>query len=143
MFSPEEKQEILRLTTKIVSAYGSKKTVALSDLPGLIANVHQALATVGAEQEAPKLKPAVPIEKSVSGSYIVCLEDGKQRKVLKSHLRIAHNLTPAEYRERWGLPADYPVVAPDYAAARSQMAKKIGLGTEKTGRPKRGRKSRK
>ena len=99
-----------------------------ADLPGIIAVVHETLATLGPEEAAPKPKPAVPIKQSVKSEYIVCLDDGRKLKMLKRHLKTAYNMTPAEYRERWGLPRDYPMVAPNYAATRSKLAKKIGLG---------------
>lgn len=137
MATHEERQELLTLTSKIVSAYASKNTVAASDIAGLIASVHGSLAATGQEPKAAALTPAIPIKKSVFGGHIVCLEDGLSKKMLKRHLRVAHGLTPEEYRERWGLPRDYPMTCPDYAAARSELAKKIGLGT----RGKRGQKS--
>ncbi len=94
--------------------------------------MHQTLATVGTEEAAPKPKPAVPIKQSVKPDYIVCLEDGKKLKMLKRHLKTAYNMTPDDYRKRWGLPSDYPMVAPNYAKQRRALAKKIGLG-RKTG----------
>lgn len=119
------------LTTDIVSAYVTNNTVASSDLPGLIATVHSALT--GAAQKAmepvvEELVPAVPVKKSVTGDHIICLEDGKKFKSLKRHLRTRYDLSPEEYRAKWNLPADYPMVAPNYAAARSELAKKMGLG---------------
>ena len=135
-----EKEELLTLTAEIAAAYLSNNTVPPSELPDLLANVHQALATVGAEQEDPNLVPAVPVRKSVSGSHIICLEDGVKQKMIKRHLRSAHDMSPEEYREKWQLPSDYPMVAPDYAALRSRMAKKIGLG--KQARGKRGNRGR-
>ncbi len=127
---PENTQEteLLELTTKVVAAHVANNPIAVTDVPGLIATVHQALATLGAEQEAPRPEPAVPIKKSVTPDYIICLEDGKKLNMLKRHLKTAHGMTPAEYRERWGLPRDYPMVAPNYAKQRSALAKKIGLG---------------
>lgn len=127
----EAKAELVDLTAEIVAAYVSNNAVVSTDLPGLIAGVHKALATAvdGAnEPEAPPLKPAVSPRKSVTPDYIICLEDGKKFKSLKRHLRTHYNLTPEEYREKWGLPRDYPMVAPNYAAARSKLAKKMGLG---------------
>lgn len=122
---------LIELTTDIVAAYVSNNPVPVTELPGLIANVHLALlqqaATPAQEDSEPK-KPAVPIKKSVTPDYIVCLEDGKQFKSLKRHLSTHHGLTPDEYRTKWGLPADYPLVAPNYAAARSALAKSMGLG---------------
>jgi predicted transcriptional regulator len=129
-----EKGELLTLTAEIVSAYTANNAVPPSELSDLLANVHQALATVGTEQGAPE--PALPIKKSVSRSHIVCLECGKKQKMLKRHLRTSHDTNPDDYRERWRLPAEYPMVAPEYAASRSKLAKKIGLGT------KRGRQSK-
>lgn len=126
--------ELLELATEIVSAYVSNNTVAAAELPTLINEVQRALveASAGAP-EAPQeeLRPAVPLRRSVTPDYIVCLEDGKQFKSLKRHLKTHYNLTPAEYRERWGLPSDYPMVAPSYAAARSALAKKMGLGQKR------------
>ncbi len=97
-------------------------------MPGLIATVHETLATLGPEEAAPRPEPAVPIKQSVKPEYIVCLDDGKKLKMLKRHLKTAYNMTPDDYRKRWGLPSDYPMVAPNYAATRSKLAKKIGLG---------------
>ena len=118
----------LEMTAKIVSAHISSNAVPLSDLPSLIRTVHEALASP-AGTPAP-LTPVVPIKKSVTPNYIVCLEDGNKLKMLKRHLKADHNMTPKEYRERWGLPADYPMVAASYAERRSVLAKKIGLGTK-------------
>ena len=124
-------KELLEYTTEIVAAHVSNNTVAVPDLPDLIHQVYKTLASVesatAAVQERPE--PAVPIKKSVTNDYIVCLEDGKKLKMLKRHLKTAYNMSPDEYRERWGLPSDYPMVAPSYAAQRSTLAKKIGLGT--------------
>jgi predicted transcriptional regulator len=122
--------ELLELTTEIVSAHAGHNTVAPAELPRLIQDVYRTLAQVGASREAPERpRPAVPIEKSVAADHIVCLEDGKQLKMLKRHLKSAYNMTPEQYRERWGLKPGYPMVAPNYAKHRSQLAKKIGLGT--------------
>ena len=126
-----ESPSLLDLTTEIVAAYASHNTVAMNDLPGLITHVYGALRGIGAvpaEPPAEPLAPAVPIKKSVMPDYIVCLEDGRKMKLLKSHLAKHHDLTPAEYRQRWGLAKDYPMTAPAYAAARSAMATSIGLG---------------
>lgn len=124
-------EDILALTAKIVAAHVSNNTVPLSDLPGLIHQVHQALSGVGSSgMTAPRPQPAVPVKKSVMPDYIVCLEDGKKLKMLKRHLKTAYNLTPEQYRERWELPADYPMVAPNYAKQRSQLARDLGLGTK-------------
>ena len=125
---------VVELTTEIVSAYVSNHSVASGDLANLIRDVHTALqksATGGGEPEPAPLEPAVSVKKSVTADGIVCLEDGKKFKSLKRHLRTDHNLSPEEYRARWGLPRDYPMVAPNYAASRSELAKKMGLGTRK------------
>ena len=126
--------DLIDLTADIVSAYVSNNSVSANDLPRLIADVHQALTrTHGgtAEPEPEPLKPAVNPKKSVFPDFIVCLEDGKKFKSLKRHLRTHYDLSPEEYREKWGLPNDYPMVAPNYAAARSQLAKKMGLGQQR------------
>jgi predicted transcriptional regulator len=124
-------QELIELSTEIVAAYVSHNALSPSDLPKLIAEVHGALRSLSSN-EAPvaveELKPAVPIRKSVAADYIICLEDGKKFKSLKRHLRTHYNLSPEEYREKWGLPADYPMVAPSYSATRSKLAKDNGLG---------------
>ena len=129
-----EKAELLNLTTKIVTAYVTKNPVGIAELCDLIASVSQNLATVRTEGVTPKLEPAVPIKKSATRAHITCLEDGTKLKMIKRHLRIAHQMTPEAYREKWGLAADYPMVAPDYAAVRSKLAKQIGLGTQGRGR---------
>jgi predicted transcriptional regulator len=125
------KTELLGLTAQIVSAHVSHNPVPAAELPGLISEVFRTLTGVGSapapEPERPQ--PAVPIKKSITPAYLICLEDGKKLKMLKRHLKTAYNLSPEQYRERWGLPADYPMVAPDYAKHRSSLAKKIGLGT--------------
>ncbi len=129
-----EHTDLLAFTTEIVSSHLSNNQVAAEEIPALIQKVYKTLSNVngetGAMMERPQ--PAVPIKKSVTPDYIVCLEDGKKLKMLKRHLKTAYNMTPEEYRERWGLPADYPMVAPNYAEKRSKLAKQIGLGT--TGR---------
>ena len=127
---PENTQEteLLEHTTKIVAAHVSHNAMPAADLPRLIATVHETLATLGPEEAAPRPEPAVPIKQSVKPEYIVCLDDGKKLKMLKRHLKTAYNMTPDDYRKRWGLPSDYPMVAPNYAATRSELAKKIGLG---------------
>ncbi len=102
--------------------------ISRGDLPRLIATVHETLAKLGTEEAAEKPTPAVSIKQSVKPDYIICLEDGKKQKMLKRHLMTAHSMTPGDYRKRWGLPLDYPIVAPNYAATRSELAKKIGLG---------------
>ena len=123
--------ELLELTTEIVAAHVGNNTVNVADLPQLINEVYKTLASVGSAQVVPERpQPAVPIKKSVTPDYIICLEDGKKLKMLKRHLKTAYNMTPEEYRERWGLAADYPMVAPNYAKHRSSLAKKIGLGTK-------------
>jgi len=126
-----DKTEILELTAEVVSAHVSNNTVAVSDLPNLIKEVYGTLAGLGLETpEAERPQPAVSIRKSITPDFIICLEDGKKLKMLKRHLKTAYDMTPDEYRERWGLAADYPMVAPNYAAHRSSLAKKIGLGTK-------------
>jgi len=132
------KTELLGLTAQIVSAHVSHNPVPAAELPGLINEVFRTLSGVGSapapEPERPQ--PAVPIKKSITPGYLICLEDGKKLKMLKRHLKTAYNLSPEQYRERWGLPADYPMVAPDYAKHRSSLAKKIGLGTTPRARGK-------
>ncbi len=126
-----DSNELLGLTEKIVSAHVGNNAVARADLPDLIKTVHTALTNITTAGETPpKPNPAVPIKKSVTPNQIVCLEDGKKFKMLKRHLKADHNMTPKEYRERWGLASDYPIVAPKYAEKRSALAKKIGLGTK-------------
>lgn len=121
--------ELLKLTAEIVAAHVSNNKLPANDLPQLIAQVHTSLTDAGGSNGAPQRpSPAVPIKKSVTPDHIVCLEDGKKLKMLKRHLKTSYDLTPEQYRERWGLPADYPMVAPSYAKKRSQLAKKIGLG---------------
>jgi predicted transcriptional regulator len=123
--------DVLGLTAQIVSAHVSKNNVAPEALPALIQDVFRTLSNVGREPaQADKPQPAVPVKKSVFPDHIICLEDGKKLKMLKRHLMTSYNMTPDQYRERWGLPADYPMVAPDYARHRSSLAKKIGLGTK-------------
>jgi predicted transcriptional regulator len=124
--------KVLGLTTDVVSAFISKNRITVADLRALIAQVHATLTATAAgksEAEPQKLEPAVPIKNSVKAEYIVCLEDGKKFKSLKRHLRNAFNLTPEEYRKKWGLKYDYPMVAPAYAAKRSELAKGMGLGS--------------
>jgi predicted transcriptional regulator len=127
--------DLLALTAEIVSAHVANNAVRSGDLPQLIHDVHQALADIGGDK-APAGNPAVPVKKSVMPDYIVCLEDGKKLKMLKRHIKTAYGLTPEQYRERWQLPPDYPMVAPNYAKTRSRLAKKIGLGTKGIGRRK-------
>lgn len=123
--------DAMRMTTDIVASFVSNNKIAADELGDLIRTVHKTLAGLsGAEQNAPveRPKPAVPINKSVQHDHIVCLEDGKKLKMLKRYLRSTYNMSPDDYRRRWGLPADYPMVAPAYAARRSEFAKSIGLG---------------
>jgi predicted transcriptional regulator len=125
------KLDVMTLTADIVSSFVSGNKMAAADLPGFIDQIHAALATVAAGKSKPEpqnLEPAVPIKNSVKPDYIVCLEDGKKFKSLKRHLRSSFNLSPEEYRTKWGLKFDYPMVAPNYAAQRSQLAKSMGLG---------------
>jgi predicted transcriptional regulator len=125
-------QLLVELTADIVAAYVSNHVVQVSDLTNLIADVHQALNNTASPTPAPvvveKPKPPVPIRKSIEDDYLICLEDGQKFKSLKRHLMTHYNMTPDEYREKWGLPADYPMVAPAYAEARSRLAKEMGLG---------------
>lgn len=127
-------ETLITLTADIVAAHVSNNSVAVSDLPLLIANVHGALAGLGTkapEPEAKKQEPAVSIRSSIKPDYIVCLEDGKKLKMLKRHLMTHYQMTPEQYRAKWNLPADYPMVAPNYAEQRRSLAKKIGLGTKR------------
>ena len=142
---PDDKPsaELLELTTRVVAAHVAHNAMPIADLPGLIATVHETLATVGTDEPAAKPTPVVPIKQSVKPEYIVCLDDGKKLKMLKRHLKTAYNMTPAEYRERWGLPSDYPMVAPNYAKQRSALAKKIGLGRKAGTKAKKPSKSKK
>jgi predicted transcriptional regulator len=126
--------DLVELTADIVSAYVSNNAIVSADLPDLIDQTFDALKESAAKEFQPlkeELNPAVPIKKSVTPDYIICLEDGKQFKSLRRHIRSSYNLTPEEYREKWGLPYDYPMVAPNYAARRSAMAKKFGLGRKR------------
>jgi predicted transcriptional regulator len=123
--------ELLRMTADVVAAYVSNNTLATAQLADVIHAVYNSLRGLEgqvAEAPAEPLKPAVPIRKSITPEYLVCLEDGKKLKMLKRHLRSTYNMTPDDYRTKWGLPADYPMVAPKYAEQRSEFAKKIGLG---------------
>ncbi|MBL4784100.1 MAG: MucR family transcriptional regulator [Cohaesibacteraceae bacterium] len=129
-----EISELIELTADIVSAYVSNNAVAAVDIPNLITEVHKALEKTAAPQpeEVPEAqKPAVNPKKSIQPDFLICLEDGKKFKSLKRHLRTHYNLSPEEYREKWGLASDYPMVAPNYAAARSELAKKMGLGQQR------------
>ncbi len=130
-----ENADVLGLTAQIVSAHVSNNAIGAEALPALIQDVYRTLAGVGKEQVLPdKQQPAVPVKKSVFPDYIVCLEDGKKLKMLKRHLKTSYNMTPEQYRDKWQLPPDYPMVAPNYAKHRSSLAKKIGLGTKPRGR---------
>ena len=123
--------DILKLATEIVAAYVSNNPIPASELPAMIKSVHSTLGGLGGVAQSEiqtSQKPAVPVKRSVNPDYIICLEDGKKLKMLKRYLRSNYNMTPEEYRAKWGLPADYPMVAPNYAAQRSEFAKKIGLG---------------
>ena len=127
----DDKTELLEMTADIVSAYVGNNSVAANDLPALIANIHAALSTVstGVVEVEPEIKePAVPIRKSISPDFLICLEDGRKFKSLKRHLRTKYDMSPEEYRAKWGLAKDYPMVAPNYAKARSDLAKQMGLG---------------
>lgn len=129
-----ESQELVELTAKIVAAYVSNNSIIASELPQLINETHAALARAtgqAVETEREEQRPKVSVKKSVMPDYIICLEDGKKFKSLKRHLRTHYNMTPEEYREKWGLPHDYPMVAPNYARQRSDLAKKMGLGTRR------------
>jgi len=134
-------QEMLRMTTEVVSAYVGNNMLPAAQIPEVIKTVFSSLAELtahgGAGEQEP-LKPAIPVRRSVTPDYIVCLEDGKKLKMLKRHLRTNYNMTPDEYRAKWGLPADYPMVAPNYAKQRSDFAKRIGLGRKTQGRRKKG-----
>ena len=134
------KEQLLEMTTEIVSAYVGNNTIAAGELNELIVSIHESLhnlTTGGVEVEPEPIKPAVPVRRSVTPDYLICLEDGKRLKMLKRHLRTTYGLSPDDYRAKWGLPADYPMVAPNYAQQRSEFAKKIGLG--KVGQEKRRR----
>jgi len=124
--------DLIEMTTEIVSAFVSNSSVGASDLPALIHQVHKTLSEISTgvdpEAPAPAQAPAVSVKKSISADYLICLEDGRKFKSLKRHLRTKYNMTPEQYRAKWGLPKDYPMVAPNYAAARSNLAKQSGLG---------------
>jgi len=125
---------LIELTAQIVAAHLGHNATAAAEIPGLIAQVHAALlraAAVRSDAAPEPLKPAVPIKKSVTPEYLVCLEDGKRFKSLKRHLRSQYGMSPEQYRDKWGLPADYPMVAPNYAVERSQLARKMGLGQQR------------
>ena len=138
MTDPRTDANVLALTAQIVAAHVGNNTVPVTELPSLIQQIHGTLTRInqgGAVAEA-RPEPAVPVKKSIFPDYIVCLEDGKKLKMLKRHLKTAYNMSPEQYRDRWNLPADYPMVAPNYAKQRSKLAKQIGLGTN--GRKSRG-----
>ena len=139
----DEKSEVIEMTADIVSAYVGNNTVPASELPGLIQSVHGALAIVssGADAaEAQPKEPAVPIRRSITPDFLICLDDGRKFKSLKRHLRTTYNLSPDDYRSKWGLAKDYPMVAPNYAKARSELAKQMGFGQggRQAARKKRG-----
>jgi predicted transcriptional regulator len=128
---PAKADELLKLASEIVAAYVSNNPIPAADVPAMIKTVHGTLGSLAAAapgEAATSQKPAIPVKRSVTPDHIVCLEDGKKLKMLKRYLRSNYNMTPEEYRAKWGLPADYPMVAPNYAAQRSEFAKKIGLG---------------
>ncbi|MEI7606830.1 MAG: MucR family transcriptional regulator [Rhodospirillaceae bacterium] len=130
--SDADKGQLIALTANIVAGYLSRNSLSPADLPALMGTVHQSLVGLGQPAEADEgpvdLKPAVPIKKSITPDYLICLEDGKKLKTLKRHLMAAFNLTPADYRAKWGLPMDYPMTAPNYTKTRSEVALKLGLG---------------
>lgn len=129
--TPPADVDLVELSTEIVCAYVSHNALSPSELPKFISDIHGALRglkTNGSQEQAEERKPAVPVRKSVAPDYIICLEDGKKFKSLKRHLRTHYNLSPEEYREKWGLPTDYPMVAPSYSETRSRLAKVNGLG---------------
>lgn len=123
-----DSKELIAWTADIVASHVQNNSVAISDLPELIKTVHESLAGLSGDNPAEKPQPAVSVRRSVMPDYIVCLEDGRKLKMLRRHLATAYGMTPEDYREKWGLPADYPMVAPNYAKQRSALAKKIGLG---------------
>ncbi|MDB5454699.1 MAG: transcriptional regulator [Caulobacter sp.] len=127
----DDRSDLIEMTVGIVSAYVTTNTVPASELPALIGSVHRALSGTGgrdASAAAAAREPAVPVKRSITPDYIVCLEDGRRFKSLKRHLRTQYDLSPEQYRAKWGLPKDYPMVAPNYAKARSELAKQMGLG---------------
>ena len=129
--SSPDNGDMIAWTADIVASHVQNNTVAISDLPVLIKTVHDSLSVLGRESPAEKPQPAVSIRRSITPDFIICLEDGRKLKMLKRHLSTAYGMTPAEYREKWGLPSDYPMVAPNYAKQRSSLAKKIGLGKQR------------
>ncbi len=134
MSGTSENDTLIELTAEIVSAYVSNNTVPAGDISNLINQVHASLTRIStghAEVQSEPLRPAIAVKRSITPDYIVCLEDGKKFKSLKRHLRTQYSMTPEQYREKWGLPPDYPMVAPNYAAARSELAKQMGLGQQR------------
>lgn len=132
--SDTQSKAFVDLTASIVSAYVSNNPTTAAEIPALISQIHAALVRVangGDHAASEPVKPAISVKKSMTPDYLVCLEDGKKFKSLKRHLRTQYNMSPEQYREKWGLPADYPMVAPNYAVARSQLAKKMGLGQQR------------
>lgn len=128
----DDSRKFIELTATVAAAYLSHNAVPVGDIPALISQIHAALRRAdGVEPAAEPLKPAVSVKRSVTPEYLVCLEDGKKFKSLKRHLRTQYNMTPEQYREKWDLPPDYPMVAPNYAAARSELAKQMGLGQQR------------
>lgn len=135
----DDKSEVIEMTADIVSAYVGNNPVAAGDLPALIQSIHRTLSGISAGSEvqevAPK-EPAVPVRRSITPDHLICLEDGRKFKSLKRHLRTKYNMSPEEYRAKWGLAKDYPMVAPNYAKKRQDLARKIGLGRKPKGKPK-------
>jgi predicted transcriptional regulator len=131
MGAMDDRAEVIEMTAEIVSAFVSNNSMPAADLPALIQSVHRALSGVSVTPEIVEVtprEPAVPVKKSVNPDFLVCLEDGRKFKSLKRHLRTKYNMSPEEYRSKWGLPKEYPMVAPNYAKARSDLAKQMGLG---------------
>jgi predicted transcriptional regulator len=144
MTGETQQSSYIKLAADIVAAYVTKNAVPIGELSALIGNVHSALnKAVGNTTEQPKeeLRPAVPIKKSITPDFLISLEDGKRYKSLKRHLRTSHNMTPDQYRAKWGLPSDYPMVAPNYSKARAALANKFGLGQKRRSAGKRSRKA--
>lgn len=140
----ERNESLMQLSVDMVAAYVANNAVPMASLPSLIAEIHASfsrLENVTAVFAEELLRPAVPVGKSITHDYIICLEDGKRFKSLKRHLNVHFGLTPEEYRTKWGLPADYPMVAPNYAIARSDLAKAMGLGRKSTDKPARGKRA--
>ena len=136
MADHSDKASYIQLTANIVSAYVGNNTVSSAEIPALISRVYSALMGVSNGAPTGQLKPAVPIKRSITPAYLVCMEDGKKFKSLKRHLRTQYQMTPDQYRAKWNLPANYPMVAPKYAAVRSQLAKQMGLGQQRRRRRK-------